>query len=115
MSGNCLFCRIIGGKIVSCKIYDDNKVFAFRDVNPQAPIHIVVVPKKHISGLDVALEEDEGILGHIQIVISKISKQFSEMKNGFRVINNCGVDGGQTIFHVHYHLLGGRVFNWPPG
>ena len=115
MSGNCLFCRIIRGKIVSNRIYEDNKVFAFRDVNPQAPIHIIVIPKKHINGLNLVLEEDEGILGYIQIVISRISKQFAEMKNGFRVINNCGVDGGQTIFHIHYHLLGGRVFSWPPG
>ena len=115
MSGNCLFCRIIRGEIISHKIYEDNKVLAFRDINPQAPIHIVVIPKKHISGLNVVLKQDERILGYIQVVISKISKQFPRMKNGFRVINNCGVDGGQTIFHIHYHLLGGRIFNWPPG
>jgi histidine triad (HIT) family protein len=112
---NCLFCRIINGEVISHKIYEDSRVFAFKDVNPQAPIHIVIIPKKHISGLDIVLEEDEGILGYIQIVISKISKYFFEMKNGFRVINNCGIDGGQTIFHIHYHILGGRVFNWPPG
>ncbi|MDR1720879.1 MAG: histidine triad nucleotide-binding protein [Endomicrobium sp.] len=115
MLENCLFCKIIRGEVASHKIYEDSKVFAFNDINPQAPIHIMVIPKKHISGLNVVLEEDEKILGYIQVVISKIAKRFPEMKNGFRVINNCGVEGGQTVFHIHYHLLGGRIFNWPPG
>lgn len=111
----CLFCRIAKGNIPSHKVYEDECVFAFKDINPQAPVHIVVIPKKHISGLDAVSNDDEGLLGHIQYVIVKIVKQFPEMKNGFRVINNCGYDGGQTIFHIHYHLLGGRVFGWPPG
>jgi histidine triad (HIT) family protein len=112
---NCIFCRIIVGAIVSSKIYEDNEILAFNDINPISPVHIVIIPKKHISGLNVVSREDEKILGHVHGVISKISKQFPEMKNGFRVVSNCGIDAGQTIFHVHYHLLGGRVFSWPPG
>jgi histidine triad (HIT) family protein len=115
MMGDCLFCKIASGKISSHKVCEDEDVFAFRDIKPQAPVHIVIIPKKHISGLDNISHEDEQILGHIQIAAAKIAKQFPEMKNGFRVINNCGEDGGQTIFHIHYHLLGGRVFGWPPG
>lgn len=112
---NCIFCKIGNGKISSDKVYDDEKVFAFKDVSPQAPVHVIIIPKKHISGLDVVTHEDGRILGHIQVVVAKIAKQFIEMKDGFRLINNCGVDGGQTVFHLHYHLLGGRSFSWPPG
>ncbi|MDR3307132.1 MAG: histidine triad nucleotide-binding protein [Endomicrobium sp.] len=115
MADDCLFCKIADGKIPSHKVYEDEDVFAFRDIKPQAPVHIAIIPKKHISGLNNVSHDDEQILGHIQVVAAKIAKQFPEMKNGFRVINNCGDDGGQTVFHIHYHLLGGRVFGWPPG
>jgi histidine triad (HIT) family protein len=115
MADNCLFCKIAKGEIPSSKVYEDDKVFAFKDINPQAPVHIVIIPKKHISGLNHIDEEDKEILGHIQFIASKLTKQFPEFKNGFRIINNCGSDGGQTVFHIHYHLLGGRVFGWPPG
>ncbi|MDR3275317.1 MAG: histidine triad nucleotide-binding protein [Endomicrobium sp.] len=115
MSDNCIFCKISKGEISSDKVYEDDKVFAFGDINPQSPVHIIIIPKKHISGLNAISEEDEIILGHIQIVASKIAKQFPEMDYGFRIVNNCGSDGGQTVFHIHYHLLGGRVFKWPPG
>jgi len=115
MADNCLFCKISKGEIPSSKVYEDDKVFAFKDINPQAPQHIVIIPKKHISGLDNVSEEDKEILGHIQFAASKIAKSLPEFKNGFRVINNCGPDGGQTVFHIHYHLLGGRTFGWPPG
>jgi histidine triad (HIT) family protein len=115
MSENCLFCKITKGEIPSYKVYEDEEVFAFRDTNPQAPVHVLIIPKKHINGLNTASEEDERILGNIQIIASKIAKQFTEMKDGFRLVNNCGAAGGQTVFHIHYHLLGGRVFGWPPG
>jgi histidine triad (HIT) family protein len=115
MSDDCLFCKISKGEIPSHKIYEDEAVFAFKDINPQAPVHIIIIPKKHISGLDDICCDHKQILGHIQIVSANIAKQFSEMRNGFRVVNNCGYDGGQTVFHIHYHLLGGRVFGWPPG
>jgi len=115
MSEDCLFCRIIKDEIPSCKIYEDEKVFVFKDINPQAPVHMVIIPKKHISGLDTVSEEDEAILGHIQVIASKITRCVPEMRNGFRVVNNCGAASGQTVFHIHYHVLGGRIFNWPPG
>ena len=115
MSENCLFCKIISGDIPSQKVYEDEKVFAFKDINPQAPVHIVIIPKKHISALTDASQQDTEVLGYIQFVAAKLAAQFDEMKNGFRLINNCGPDGGQTVFHIHYHLIGGRIFGWPPG
>jgi histidine triad (HIT) family protein len=115
MSENCIFCKIAKGEISSHKIYEDEVVFAFKDINPKAPVHIIIIPKRHIVSLGAVSCKEEQILGHIQIVASKISKQFKEMRNGFRLVNNCGVNGGQTVFHIHYHLLGGRAFGWPPG
>ncbi|MCL2799130.1 MAG: histidine triad nucleotide-binding protein [Endomicrobia bacterium] len=115
MSDNCLFCKIAKGEIPSQKVYEDEKVFAFRDINPQAPLHAVIIPKKHISALNVVSASDDDILGHIQFAAAEIAKQFPETKNGFRVVNNCGADAGQTVFHIHYHLLAGRTFGWPPG
>jgi histidine triad (HIT) family protein len=115
MSEDCIFCKIAREEVSSHKVYEDKETFAFKDINPKAPVHIIIIPKKHIACLSDISCKEEQILGHIQIVASKISKQFKEMKNGFRLISNCGVDGGQTVFHIHYHLLGGRVFGWPPG
>ncbi|MBR4632578.1 MAG: histidine triad nucleotide-binding protein [Elusimicrobia bacterium] len=111
---NCLFCKIIAGEIPTNKIYEDDKVFAFGDINPQAPVHILIIPKKHISSLDDVTAEDKDLLGYIQIVASKLAKE-KNLTDGYRVVNNCGVDGGQTVAHIHYHLLGGRTFGWPPG
>ncbi|MDR0915297.1 MAG: HIT domain-containing protein [Endomicrobium sp.] len=111
----CLFCEISKGNISSNKVFDNNNIYAFLDINPQAPIHIIIVPKQHIDSLSIVSEEHIEILGMIQIYISKIAKQFDELKNGFRVVNNCGIYGGQTIYHLHYHLLGGKQLNWPPG
>ena len=115
MSDNCIFCKIAKGEIPSQKVYEDESVFAFRDINPQAPVHIVIIPKKHIKDLKSLSDGDDKLLGHIQAAASEIAAQFPEMKNGFRVVNNCGSDAGQTVFHIHYHLLGGRTFGWPPG
>jgi histidine triad (HIT) family protein len=115
MLQECIFCKIAKGEIPSNKVYEDDFVFAFRDINPQAPFHIVIIPKKHISGLNDISEDDISILGKLQLCVSKIAKQFNDMRNGFRLVNNCGHDGGQTVFHIHYHLLAGRVFGWPPG
>ncbi len=112
---DCLFCKIIAGEIpVAKKFYEDDKVFAFGDINPQAPVHILVIPKKHIKSLDDIKEEDLSLLGHIQLVVSKIAKE-QNLNDGYRLVCNCGVDGGQTVAHLHYHLLGGRTFAWPAG
>ena len=115
MSENCLFCKIIAGEIPSVKVYEDDKILAFKDINPQSPVHIVIVPKKHISSLGDVVDADAEVLGALQIAASKISKLFEETKQSFRLVNNCGAASGQTVFHIHYHLLGGRKFGWPPG
>ncbi|MDR0956530.1 MAG: histidine triad nucleotide-binding protein [Endomicrobium sp.] len=115
MLKNCIFCKIVKNELLSQKVYEDESVFAFKDINPQAPVHVIIIPKKHITSLSVISVENEKVLGHIQVTVSRIAKQFSELKNGFRLINNCGVEGGQTVLHLHYHLLGGRSFRWPPG
>jgi histidine triad (HIT) family protein len=115
MSDNCLFCKIIKGEIPSDKIYEDDEVFAFKDINPQAPVHVVIVPKKHIASLGEAVSKDAEILGSVQTAAATIAKLFKETKESFRLVNNCGADAGQTVFHIHYHLLGGRKFGWPPG
>lgn len=112
---DCIFCKIISGDIpVKNKVFEDDRVFAFEDINPQAPVHILIVPKKHISCLNEANQENSELLGYIQLVASQIAKQ-KKLDGGYRLVNNCGVDAGQTVLHIHYHLLGGRVFAWPPG
>ncbi|MDR1195098.1 MAG: histidine triad nucleotide-binding protein [Endomicrobium sp.] len=115
MTDDCLFCKIAKGEIPSKKVYEDERVFAFEDINPQAPVHIIIIPKRHIGGLNSLSEGDEAVLGYIQAAAAKIASQFQELKNGYRLVNNCGADAGQTVFHIHYHLLGGRTFGWPPG
>jgi len=111
---DCLFCKIVANEIPTKKIYEDDKVLAFGDINPQAPVHILIIPKKHIAGLDDVREEDCALLGHIQLVASKLAED-NNLFDGYRLVNNCGIDGGQTVRHLHYHLLGGRTFGWPPG
>lgn len=104
---DCIFCKIVSGEIPSTKVYEDNDVIAFKDLNPQAPIHILVVPKKHYANvLDV--EEDDNIIAKIYNAINKIAKQENFDKDGFRVINNCGENAGQTVMHVHFHIIAGK-------
>ncbi len=104
---DCIFCKIIAGEIPSTKIYEDEKVIAFRDINPQAPVHFLVVPKEHIEGTACIDDSNCDIVGHCFKVIAKLAKQ-EGLDKGFRVINNCGPDGGQTVPHIHFHVLGGR-------
>ncbi len=104
---DCLFCKIVAGEIPSTKVYEDDYCYAFRDINPQMPVHIIVVPKKHIANIAEFTEEDVEIAGRIQLAIGKIARQEGFCENGFRVINNCGADAGQTVMHVHYHILAG--------
>ena len=105
---DCIFCKIIKGEIPSEKVYEDDEVLAFKDINPAAPIHILVIPKKHIESLLNLEEEDYELVGKIQKVINKIAKDLKIEKEGFRVIVNCGKDAGQEVMHLHYHLLAGR-------
>ena len=111
---DCLFCKIIAARIPSKKVYEDEKTFVFEDINPQAPTHVLIVPKKHIAGIDQATEEDAEIIGYCQIVAAKIARERG-LKNGFRTVYNVGPHAGQTVFHLHLHLLGGRQMSWPPG
>lgn len=105
---DCIFCKIIKGEIPSNKVYEDEEILAFKDINPAAPIHILVIPKKHIASLIEIEEEDEKIIGKIYKVINQIAEKQGIDKKGFRVIVNCGEDGGQEVKHLHFHLLGGK-------
>jgi histidine triad (HIT) family protein len=105
---NCLFCKIINGEIPSSIVYQNDDVVAFKDINPQAPVHILVVPKKHIQCALDSEAADGKMLSAVFSAIAKIAKE-NKLDNGFRIINNCGADGGQTVPHLHFHLLGGRV------
>ncbi|QGT99992.1 Bis(5'-nucleosyl)-tetraphosphatase (asymmetrical) [Candidatus Syntrophocurvum alkaliphilum] len=112
---NCLFCKIISHELDAKIVYEDEQVIAIEDINPVAPVHILLIPKKHIESLDKVTEQDSVIVGNIQIIASQIAKDLKLSENGYRVVNNCGKLGGQTVYHIHYHLLGGREFGWPPG
>ena len=104
---NCLFCKIIAGDIPSTKVYEDETVFAFRDIEPQAPTHILVIPKEHISGCNGVTAENSAVVAHIFEVIPQIAKA-EGLDNGYRVVSNCGDDAGQTVHHLHFHILGGK-------
>jgi histidine triad (HIT) family protein len=110
----CLFCRIIAGEIPSKMVFEDDVTFAFRDINPQAPTHVLVVPRKHVASLADATAEDEGLLGYLHLIAARIANS-EGLGNGFRTVINTGADGGQTVDHLHVHLLGGRSMHWPPG
>ena len=111
---DCLFCKIIKGKIPSKKVYEDDKVFAFEDINPQAPTHVLLVPRRHIVGLKEAAAEDAEILGYLQLVAAKLGRE-RQIEDGYRTVYNVGPRAGQSVFHLHLHLLGGRDMKWPPG
>ena len=104
---NCLFCKIIAGDIPSSKVYEDETVYAFRDIAPQAPTHILVVPKAHMSGCNDVTVENSAVVAHIFEVIPEIAKA-EGLENGYRVVSNCGEDAGQTVPHLHFHILGGK-------
>ena len=104
---DCLFCKIIAGDIPSTKVYEDETVYAFRDINPQAPTHVLVVPKKHLADVNDVSAENSGVVAHIFEVIPVIAKQ-EGLANGYRVVSNCGNDAGQTVPHLHFHVLGGK-------
>ncbi|PIE58785.1 MAG: histidine triad nucleotide-binding protein [Desulfobulbus propionicus] len=113
MSADCLFCKIITGDIPADKLYEDDEVLAFRDIAPQAPIHFLVIPKKHIKGPADVMEGDEKVIGKLMRIGTQVAKQ--EGIEQFRVVYNNGEQAGQTVFHIHMHVLGGRGMQWPPG
>jgi histidine triad (HIT) family protein len=110
----CIFCKIAAGEIPSKAVYEDDDVFAFHDLHPQAPVHVLVIPRKHIASLNDASEEDRALLGRILLRVRELAEQLG-VDSGYRVVNNCGASAGQSVFHVHFHLLGGRAMGWPPG
>lgn len=112
---NCIFCQIVNGEIPCNKIYEDDKILAFKDINPVAPVHIVVIPKQHIESVLDLDENNISITIDIFSAINKIAKLLGIDKDGFRVVANTGINGGQTVAHLHYHILGGRSLQWPPG
>ena len=105
---NCIFCKIIAGEIPSKKVYEDDSILVFRDINPQAPVHVLMVPKEHIPSANEIAPETAAVAGHIFAKVGEIATLLGVADSGYRVINNCGVDGGQTVAHLHFHLLGGR-------
>lgn len=110
----CIFCKIAGGEVPSKKVFEDDRVYCFRDINPQAPTHILVVPKRHVGTL-LEAEGDEALLGHIVAVATRLAREEGLAEGGFRLVWNCGAGAGQSVWHLHLHLLGGRPFGWPPG
>lgn len=111
---DCLFCKIIAGEIPSKKAYEDEQVYAFYDIDPQAPVHILIIPKAHITSAAQITAENSAVVAHIFEVAAKLSQELG-LKDGFRVVTNCGDSAGQSVKHLHFHLLGGRDFTWPPG
>ena len=111
---DCLFCKIIVGEIPSKKVYEDDRSFVFEDINPQAPTHVLIIPKKHIVGLKEAEGADAELLGYCQLVAAKIARERG-IEKGYRTVYNVGPGAGQSVFHLHLHLLGGRALGWPPG
>ena len=105
---DCIFCKIIKGEIPSTKVYEDDKVLAFNDINPEAPVHVLIVPKCHIQSVNDINEENASVISHIFVVINKIVKELGIDESGYRIINNAGEDGGQTVPHLHFHLIGKR-------
>ena len=115
MSENCLFCKIIAGEIPSAKVYEDEVCIAFNDISPQAPTHVLIVPRRHIDSLDKAEKSDGETLGHLLLTAAEIARGKGFAEDGYRTVINTNSDGGQTVFHLHVHLLGGRPFIFPPG
>ena len=106
---DCLFCKIAAGEIPSTKVYEDEQVLAFRDIAPQAPVHVLVIPKKHVSGWYAAKDEDDALLAHLMRVAANVAKMEGVVDSGFRVVSNCGADAQQTVRHLHLHVLGGKA------
>jgi len=111
---DCLFCKIAAGEIPAKLVHQDDDVIAFHDISPQAPVHLLVVPRRHLASLDEAAGEDGELLGRILLTIRRLARELG-VETGYRVVNNCGASAGQSVFHIHFHLLGGRPMGWPPG
>ncbi|MFU0833595.1 MAG: Purine nucleoside phosphoramidase/Ap4A hydrolase, histidine triade (HIT) family [Oscillospiraceae bacterium] len=111
---DCVFCKIAAGEIPSKKVYEDEQILAFYDLEPQAPVHILLIPKQHIGSAAEITKENSAVVAHIYEVAARLAKE-NNLSGGFRIVCNAGADGGQTVPHLHFHLLGGRSMKWPPG
>jgi histidine triad (HIT) family protein len=114
MATDCLFCRIVAGTIPAQRLYEDEHTLAFADIHPQAPTHLLIIPKQHVASMAHATEADTSVLGHLLAVAAQLARA-QQLDKGYRVVVNTGDDGGQTVHHLHLHLLGGRSMTWPPG
>lgn len=112
---DCLFCKIVAGQIPSKKVYEDDSIYAFYDISPAAPVHILFIPKEHISSANQLNLDNADIVAKIFAAIPIVAKELGIFDGGYRVVNNCGADGGQTVGHLHFHLLAGKNLGWPPG
>ena len=111
---DCIFCKIAAGEIPSTKVYEDDTVVSFNDLDPQAPVHVLIIPKEHIASAAEINESNSAVVAHIFEVAAKIAAE-KGLKDGFRIVNNCGDSAGQSVKHLHFHLMGGRDFGWPAG
>jgi histidine triad (HIT) family protein len=112
---DCLFCRIASGEIPASIVYQDERLVVFRDINPQAPVHVLVIPRRHIATLNDLSEDDDGLVGEMVRRAAALAGELGVSERGYRTVFNCNADAGQTVFHIHLHLLGGRKMTWPPG
>jgi histidine triad (HIT) family protein len=112
---DCLFCKIVEGKIPAAIVYRDDHVVAFKDINPQAPLHVLIVPRRHIATLNDLTPGDDGLVGELVRRAAAIASENGHADRGYRTVFNCNADAGQTVFHIHLHVLAGRTFGWPPG
>lgn len=112
---NCLFCKMVAGEIQPDKVYEDDEVLAFRDISPQAPTHILIIPRRHIATTNDLTPDDAGLIGRMHLVAKQIAAEEGLAERGYRLLMNCNADGGQAVYHIHLHLLGGRPMRWPPG
>ena len=114
-TSDCLFCKILAGDVPADLVYESNEAIAFRDINPQAPSHVLIIPRQHIETINDLGPGDSALIGNLFLVAQQVAKDEGIAENGYRVVTNCNSDAGQTVFHIHLHMLGGRRLNWPPG
>lgn len=112
---DCLFCKMATGQIKPDVVFEDDQVLAFRDIAPQAPVHVLLIPKRHVVNLDDLGDDDAALAGHLLLTARRLARELGIAGDGFRLVNNCNRNGGQTVYHLHFHLLGGRPMSWPPG
>ena len=112
---DCIFCKIAAGEVPATKLYDDGEVLAFRDINPEAPVHLLIIPRRHIATLSDLTEADAALIGRLYLAAKQVATELGVAESGYRTVINCNRDAGQIVFHVHMHLLAGRELGWPPG